>query len=76
MLPSQSCDRGFRVMNDSVLPASFPGEEPRDEMGEASQARTIHSESILQGQQEVMIAHGKEMYRLRLTRNGKLILHK
>lgn len=37
---------------------------------------TVTSESILKGQAEVLIAHGADTYRLRLTRNGKLILHK
>jgi hemin uptake protein HemP len=31
---------------------------------------------LLQGQVEVLISHGGEIYRLRLTRSGKLILQK
>ena len=38
--------------------------------------RTLRSEDLLQGQPEVLIAHGNDIYRLRLTRNGKLILQK
>ena len=38
--------------------------------------RTIDSAELLQGAREVVIRHGKETYRLRLTRQGKLILHK
>jgi hemin uptake protein HemP len=38
--------------------------------------RCVRSEELLQGQRELMIAHGQEMYRLRLTRSGKLILGK
>ena len=34
------------------------------------------SEELLRGQHEVFIQHGSETYRLRLTRQGKLILHK
>ena len=34
------------------------------------------SDELLQGQHEVLIRHGAETYRLRLTRQGKLILHK
>ena len=37
---------------------------------------TIRSEELFQGQMEVLIAHGAATYRLRLTRNGKLILNK
>jgi len=39
-------------------------------------ARPVRSEELLHGQREVLIAHGDEIYRLRLTRNGKLILTK
>jgi hemin uptake protein HemP len=38
--------------------------------------RTILLEELLLGQREVLIAHCEEVYRLRLTRNGKLILTK
>ena len=34
------------------------------------------SEQLLQGSKEVLIHHGEEVYRLRLTRQGKLILYK
>lgn len=32
--------------------------------------------SLMQGRQEIEISHQGEIYRLRLTRNGKLILTK
>lgn len=38
--------------------------------------RVISSADIFRGEREVLIQHGEEVYRLRLTRNGKLILHK
>ena len=38
--------------------------------------REITSASLLQGEKEVLILHGEEVYRLKLTRNGKLILQK
>jgi hemin uptake protein HemP len=34
------------------------------------------SQELLGGQREVEIIHGQDIYRLRCTRNGKLILHK
>lgn len=37
---------------------------------------TYDSESLLRGVREVLIRHHGEVYRLRLTRNDKLILHK
>ena len=38
--------------------------------------RKINSDSLLLGEKEVLIVHGEEMYRLRLTKNDKLILQK
>jgi hemin uptake protein HemP len=38
--------------------------------------RLIRSEDLLAGAQEVLIEHDGQTYRLRLTRSGKLILHK
>ena len=36
----------------------------------------IASADLLQGRRERQIMHGNEVYRLTLTRTGKLILHK
>jgi hemin uptake protein HemP len=36
----------------------------------------VRSEELLQGMRELWIEHGDEMYRLRLTRAGKLYLTK
>lgn len=41
-----------------------------------SAPRRIESTELLAGANELLIAHGAETYRLRLTRSGKLILHK
>jgi hemin uptake protein HemP len=38
--------------------------------------REIDSARLLQGGNEILIRHGDEVYRLRLTKNGKLILQK
>ena len=40
------------------------------------EGRTIASKDLLQGGSEVLIDHEGEVYRLRRTRHGKLILHK
>lgn len=37
---------------------------------------TVESRNLLQGRNEVLIHHGNEVYRLRHTRNDKLILTK
>ena len=38
--------------------------------------KSVSSEELLQGQRELQILHGNDVYRLTLTRTGKLILHK
>jgi hemin uptake protein HemP len=37
---------------------------------------TVDSAGLLHGQREILIRHGNEVYRLRHTRNDKLILTK
>lgn len=59
-------DASFHPPSPNTEGASLPGRDPR----------TIRSEELLQGQVEVLIAHGNDTYRLRLTRSGKLILQK
>ncbi len=48
----------------------------RTTRGSFPELRTLLLEELLLGQREVLVAHGREVYRLRLTRNGKLILTK
>lgn len=69
-------------------PAGRKGEEgPRGANGSETQqestaaalprpAEMLISEDLFQGRSEVLIRHGDEIYRLRQTRNGKLILQK
>ena len=56
-----------------------PGQTAAD--GPASESttngpRTVDVDEIMAGDREVLIRHGSELYRLRMTRNGKLLLHK
>lgn len=37
---------------------------------------TVPADRLFEGRQEIQIAHGDETYRLRITKNGKLILTK
>ena len=60
-----------------------PPQQPNAALDESSRTdlrgqtvRIVRSEELLQGQVEVLISHGAETYRLRLTRSGKLILQK
>lgn len=43
---------------------------------DSSTVRVISSQEIFQGDREVRIQHDENVYRLRMTRKGKLILHK
>ena len=52
----------------SCIPAE-PG-QPSGPLG------TFPADHLFQGRQEVLIAHKGEAYRLRITKNGKLILTK
>jgi len=41
-----------------------------------STTRVLDSERLFGSQKEIQIRHAGQMYRLRITRNGKLILNK
>jgi hemin uptake protein HemP len=45
-------------------------------VGGIKQPRQVRSETLLHGDRELQIIHGDEIYRLSVTRQGKLILHK
>ena len=47
-----------------------------DERPLGREPRTIRSEDLLGDEKEVVIVHENQLYRLRRTRNGKLILQK
>lgn len=54
-----------------------PDETPADSSSHsATPPRELRSEELFGGRHEVLIVHAGETYRLRTTRNGKLILHK
>lgn len=56
---------GYRQMAAGPRPAP----EPRS-------VRTLSSVSLFQGAREIAIEHGEALYRLKITRQGKLILNK
>jgi hemin uptake protein HemP len=56
--------------NDDQHNRPVPGPPPRAESG------ILSSDELLAGRREVLISHQGEFYRLRVTRQGKLILHK
>ena len=61
-------------MTEDAGNSEDPHEERPIEL--SSKVRTILSAELLQGEREVRIDHEGEIYRLRLTRNQKLILQK
>ncbi len=71
-----SISKGIRLMNKPIAnPQTGPFNAPGDEI-DVDGSTSWTSEEILQGKREAVIEHGGETYRLRLTRNNKLILHK
>ena len=60
--------------NESAPGEDFPLDVSRDRADKP--ARTISSQELLQGESEVWIEHEGEMYRLRVTGNGRLYLSK
>ncbi|MEZ6067696.1 MAG: hemin uptake protein HemP [Planctomycetaceae bacterium] len=57
-------------------PPQPPEEVPQPSADRHETPRLVDSNDLLQGTHEVLIRHGNEVYRLRQTRSGKLILHK
>ena len=57
-------------------PERFGESEDAASLSQAASARTINSVDLLHGAREVLIQHDEKIYRLQVTRNGKLILVK
>jgi len=55
---------------------SQPAEVPRQPEDERVPVPVFRSADLFAGQQEVLIEHAGGVYRLRITRSGKLILQK
>lgn len=56
---------------------SPPAARPRDIGGEANDApQSVDSVALMQGRRELIIRHGADTYRLRITASNKLILTK
>jgi|EndMetStandDraft_5_1072996.scaffolds.fasta_scaffold1654499_1 hemin uptake protein HemP len=49
---------------------------PRPEFRRPAAVRTVTSQSLFQGEFEIGIEHSGSLYRLKITRQGKLILNK
>ena len=62
-------------MSDTPFRPSGADQRP-DLPREPAATPVVRSEELLRGRDEVLIDHQGSLYRLRLTRSGKLILHK
>lgn len=60
------------AMNEDIASANHATHQ----MVPGAQPRAIRSHDLLKGAREIRIAHGEEVYRLSVTRQGKLILTK
>ena len=60
---------GLKMSDESAPAGCGDGDSP-------ASVPQWQSSDLLQGQREALIVHGGEVYRLRCTRNGKLILQK
>jgi hemin uptake protein HemP len=58
---------------DRRLPAAAPARPPTTDL---PASRTLSTDELFRGATELRIVHGREEYRLRVTRQGKLILTK
>jgi hemin uptake protein HemP len=61
---------------DYKFMTELPFPKPGDAAETAAPARTIMSHDLFEGRREVIIQHGDQQYRLRLTNSNKLILVK
>jgi hemin uptake protein HemP len=64
------------ALTDQLPPASAQHEPDPDRDNDRDRPLIVSSQDLLQGRRELWIEHGDEMYRLRLTRAGKLYLTK
>lgn len=61
---------------DLSTPALTPSRQPDATGQEKRSPDSIPASRLFQGGQEILIDHNSETYRLRITKNGKLILTK
>ena len=60
-------------MSDLTL---IPSRLPNETEQHAHQANVVPASNLFQGNQEILIGHNGDTYRLRITKNDKLILTK
>jgi hemin uptake protein HemP len=64
---------GSECQNASLFLESVLGKTTGESL---TPLRELNSDDLFQGAREILIRHGDDIYRLRLTKNDRLILHK
>lgn len=72
---ARSVDQQDRQVNDTPPLATDPRRPATSFLGDVP-PRVVSSAEIFQGDYEVLIQHGDQTYRLRITRANRLILNK
>lgn len=57
------------MCDDAAKPSS-------EEQNQPTSCKVVTAESLFEGEREIVIEHGGEKYRLRITRRNRLILQK
>lgn len=57
-------------------PSPEPGRDSQPPEPASAAPREVLLEDLLRGDRELLIRHGHEIYHLRITRNGRLLLTK
>ncbi|MDB5334598.1 MAG: Hemin uptake protein hemP [Planctomycetaceae bacterium] len=78
MMQPEDPQKPGKSAENSGLSAQIPHSQPAISTapGGIKQPRQVRSDALLHGDRELQIIHGDEIYRLSVTRQGKLILHK
>lgn len=62
---------------NAMVPRSLPSPKAAvDDMPRAGTSTMIESRALFKGHREILIRHGQDIYRLRQTQAGKLMLTK
>jgi hypothetical protein len=74
--PDSSDQRGDPAASGAGSPSAGSPGAGSPGGGSSAGVSLLRSEELLKGEREILIAHCQDVYRLRVTRNGKLILTK
>jgi hemin uptake protein HemP len=66
----------IHVTSRYSMTSESPQEIPPSTPARPVAPREINSADLMRGDREIIIRHGEELYRLNVTRSGKLILRK